>query len=164
MKVLKSISVLTMVLLLTAGTVYAQGQMGQGQPQMPEIPTSDEVSDEELDRLVDTRIAMEPIEMEMQAEMQEAIEEEMDYERFRVIMMAMQNPQAAQEVEMTEEEQASIQALQPGLIQIQQEAQPKLIEVIESNGFEVERYQVLITAIQQDQELFERFEDKIESV
>ncbi|MFU8813011.1 MAG: DUF4168 domain-containing protein [Balneolaceae bacterium] len=161
MNTFKIAATFIIIALLGAGPLFAQGQAGQ---QMPDLPSSSEVSDDELERFIDTRIEMEPVQLQMQNDMQEAIEEEMDIERFQQLLMAMQNPQMAGNVQMTDEEQQTIQGLQPVLIQIQMDAQPELIEIIEDNGFEIERFEVLMTAIQQDDELFSRFQQKIQEI
>ena len=146
-----------------AGTIAAQGQMAPGQQQMPDVPTSDEVSDEELDRFVSAILAVEPIQIELQGEMEKVIvDEDIELERFQELMMAMQNPQMAEQVGMTQEEQDKIQTLQPKLVELQMEAETDIIAKIEEQGLDVERYNILSMGAQQDQELMMRLQQKIE--
>lgn len=161
MTFLKSASVAILVLLIGTSTLFAQGQ--QQRPQMPELPTSADVSDEEIDILVKTIFELEPIQLETQDKMAEAVEEEdISFERFQLLMQAMQNPQMAGEVDISDEEMSKIQSLQPKLMEIQGEAQQEMIAAIESNGLTTERYQSILMGAQQDPELRMRVEALLE--
>ncbi len=139
-----------------------QGQ-GQGQQQMPELPTSDDVSDEELTQLVDAINALTPVQEKLQGEIEQIVnEEDISFERFQEMMMAMQNPQMADQANITEEEQQEIQTLQPKLMEAQGAAQEEMLAVIEDNGLTTERYQQIIMGAQQDTELRERVESRLD--
>jgi len=130
---------------------------------MPDIPTSADVSDEEVEQFAKALLDIEPLQMELQAEMEEIIVEGgIELERFQQLMMAMQNPQLAEQVNMTTEEQETIQELQPKLIQVQMDAESGIVEKIEDTGLDVERYQVLQMGAEQDPELLERLQNEIE--
>lgn len=164
MKVLKSLSVILIGILFGASVAFGQG-MGQGQQQMPDLPTSDDVSDEELTQFVQTIADIEPIQMEAQADIEEAVaEEELDFERFQQLMMAMQNPQMADQVEMSDEEEQKIENIQPKLTEIQMGAEEEIIAKIEDNGLDVERYQAIMMGAQQDQELMTRLQTELEGM
>lgn len=163
MKISKILFLTLSIAVFFAGTALAQGQMAPGQQQMPDVPTSDEVSDEELDRFVSAILAVEPIQIELQGEMEKVIvDEDLELERFQELMMAMQNPQMAEQVGMTEEEQEKIQNIQPKLVELQMEAETEIIAKIEEQGFDVERYNILSMGAQQDQELMARLQQKLE--
>ncbi|MEX0661659.1 MAG: DUF4168 domain-containing protein [Balneolaceae bacterium] len=162
MKVLKSLSVILIGILFGASVAFGQG-MGQGQQQMPDLPTSEDVSDEELSQFVKTIADIEPVQMEAQANIEEAVaEEELDFERFQQLMMAMQNPQMADQVEISDEEQEKIESIQPKLTEIQMGAEEEIIAMIEDNGLDVERYQAIMMGAQQDQELMTRLQTELE--
>ncbi len=164
MKALKSLSVILIGILFGASVAFGQG-MGQGQQQMPELPTSADVSDEELTQFVKTIADIEPIQMEAQADIAEAVEEEeLDFDRFQQLMMAMQNPQMAGQVEMSDEEEQKIEKLRPKLTEIQMNAEEEIIAKIEDNGLNVQRYQAIIMGAQQDQELMTRLQAELESI
>jgi hypothetical protein len=156
--------VLTLICtFLAAGSLFAQGQQ---QPQMPpqqqNLPTSSDVSDDELTKLGDAAKALEPIQVETQEKVQEAVEgEDLSFERFQQMMMAMQNPQMAQQVNITEEEKSKIQTLQPALMEIQTEARQKMSTTIQENGLTMQRYQQIIMGAQQDPELMSRVEEEL---
>lgn len=157
MKIIKSISAVLIAVLFTTGSLIAQVQ--QQAPEMPDLPTSSEVSDEEITQIVSTIIELEPIQLKAQTQIEEALEaEDLTIERFQQMMMAMQNPQMADEVDVTEEEMSKMQTLQPTLIDIQGEADREMVAAIEDNGLTMERYRSIVMGAQQDPELMERIE------
>lgn len=148
---------------LAVGSLFAQAQQ---QPQMPpqqqNLPTSSDVSDEELTNLGDAAEALEPIQVETQEKVRSAVEEEdLSFERFQQMMMAMQNPQMAQQVNITAEEKSKIQTLQPALMEIQTEARQQMSDKIEEHGLTMQRYQQIIMGAQQDQELMARVQEEL---
>jgi len=162
MKIFKSLVIATIAIVLNTTTLYAQ--MQQQAPQMPELPTSSEVSDDEIAQLADTIDDLEPIQIRAQAQIQEALEsEDISIERFQQMMMAMQNPQMADEVDVTEEEMTKLQTLQPALVEIQGDADRKMAEIIEENGFTMDRYRSIVMGAQQDPELMARIEAVLEA-
>ncbi|MDZ7717466.1 MAG: DUF4168 domain-containing protein [Balneolaceae bacterium] len=156
--------VLTLICsLFAAGSMFAQAQQ---QPQMPpqqqDLPTSSDVSDEEITQLGEAVEELEPIQAETQEKIRSAVEkEDLTFERFQQMMMAMQNPQMAQQVNITDEEKSKIQTLQPTLMQIQTEARQQMSTKIEENGLTMQRYQQIIMGAQQDPELMSRVEDEL---
>lgn len=160
---IRSISLILIGAFFAAGTAFAQVQ-GQQQQQMPEVPTSDDVSDEELQQFVSTISDIEPIQMELQSDVQELVgEHDISMERFQQLMMAMQNPQMADQVEISDEERSKIEEIQPELSELQMSAEEDMVEKIEDNGMDVERYQAIMMGAQQDQELMTRLQQELES-
>lgn len=158
MKILKSISIAVAAIILGAGVLVAQGQ--QQPPQMPDLPTSDDVSDEELGQLVEVINEIEPIQLQLRDDITEVVEEEdMSLERFEQLMMATQNPQMADQVDASDEEMGKIQNMQPKLMELQGEAQEQMVAKIEEKGLTTDRYQAIIMGAQQDPELGSRVEE-----
>lgn len=156
----KRLSVTVLTLLFFAGAAFAQGQQP---PQMPELPTSEEVSDDEISLLVTTLNDLGPIEEKAQQRIEEAVEaEDISFARFREMMMAMQNPQMAGEADISDEELMKIQTLQPKLMEIQGEAEQEMIAKIEDNGMTIQRYQQIIMGAQQDPDLMQRLQDELD--
>jgi len=162
MKILKMTAMLLFATLFAATAAFAQGQMGQ-QQQMPDVPTSDDVSDTELSQFVTTITEIEPIQIELQADVEELVEEEeLAFERFQQLMMAMQNPEMAEQVEMSDEEREKIENIQPKISELQMKAEEEIIKKIEDNGLDVDRYQAIMMGAQQDQELMTRLQEALE--
>lgn len=160
MNISKKIVLTVICSFLAVGSLFAQVQ--QQPPQQPDLPTSSDVSDEELTNLGNAAEALEPIQMETQEKVQAAVEEEdLSFERFQQMMMAMQNPQMADQADITDEEKSKIQTLQPTLMQIQTEARQQMNEKIEEHGLTMQRYQQIIMGAQQDPELMARVEEEL---
>ncbi len=163
MKLLKSLAVVATLLLFSASALFAQVQQQQPPQQQPDLPTSADVSEEEIQQIALAIELMDPIQMEAQQKIEEAVEaEDISAERFQQLMMAMQNPQMADEVEMTDEEMEKIQTLQPKLMEIQGEAQEEMMAKIEESGLTVERFQAINMGAQQDPELMQRLEEALD--
>lgn len=130
--------------------------------QMPDLPTSADVSDDELSQLASTIEQLEPIQLEAESKIVETLETEgISIERFQQMMMAMQNPQMADQVNITDDEMQKIQQIQPDLMEIQGEAEQKITEKIEDNGFTMDRYRSIIMGMQQDADLLERLQNEL---
>lgn len=162
MKIFKIASLLLVAVTLAFSSAFAQGM---GQQQMPDVPTSDDVSDEELNQFVTTISDIEPIQVELQTDVQKLVEEQdISMERFQQLMMAMQNPQMADQVDISDEEREQIQNIQPDLSDLQMKAEEKMVEKIEENGLNVQRYQAIMMGAQQDQELMTRLQAALEDM
>lgn len=163
MKIFKITSLLLVAVTFAFSSAFAQGMGQQQQPQMPDVPTSEDVSDEELNQFVTTISEIEPIQIELQTDVQKLVEEKnISMERFQQLMMAMQNPQMADQVEISDEEREQIQNIQPDLTDLQMKAEEKIVEKIEENGLNVQRYQAIMMGAQQDQELMTRLQTALE--
>lgn len=161
----RKITLLMAVFIFTAAGALAQGQQNQQQmpPQMPDLPTSADVTDEEIDNVVQTIMDLTPIQQEAERKMEEAVQEGgIEVDRFRQIIATMQNPQMSGGSDITDEEMQTLQSLQPALMQIQTEAQQQIVAKIEENGFTTQRYQSIMMGAQQDPELRNRIETLLE--
>ena len=165
MTFLRKITLLMAVFIFTAAAALAQGQQNQQQmpPQMPDLPTSADVTDEEIDNVVQTIMDLTPIQQEAERKMEETVQEGgIEVDRFRQIIATMQNPQMSGGSDITDEEMQTLQSLQPALMQIQTEAQQQIVAKIEENGFTTQRYQSIMMGAQQDPELRNRIETLLE--
>lgn len=163
MNSIKIFTVGIIALLLSASSIIAQQQQPSQQPQQPQAPSPDEISDEELSTFLEASDAIRPIQEEAQAEIQQAIEDEgIEIQRFQQLMMAMQNPQMADQVDISSDEEASIRELQPKLMDIEVSASEEIQGEIANQGLEVERYQAIFMSLQQHPELMERLEAMME--
>ncbi|WP_340104427.1 DUF4168 domain-containing protein [Rhodohalobacter sp. 8-1] len=160
MKILKIASLLLIGATFAVTSALAQGM---GQQQMPDVPSSEDVSEEELDKFVTTISEIEPIQVQLQSDIQQILQEkEISMQRFQQLMQAMQNPQMAQQVEITDEERQQIQEIQPELSDLQMKAQEEIVEKIEDNGMDIQRYQAIMMGAQQDQELMTRLRSALQ--
>ena len=142
-------------MILMAGSAFAQGQ----QMQQMQNAQADSVSDEELKKFVDTAQELRSIQQDIQSEVQSMVQEEdMTFQRFQQIMMSKQNPQMAQKIEVTDEEEATINEMQPKLAKIQQQANQQQMSAIQDNGLTPQRFQQIAQAVQSDPQMIQRFQ------
>lgn len=160
MKIFKIVSLTLIGVIFAVSSALAQGM---GQQQMPDVPTSEDVSEEELNKFVETISELEPIQVQLQSDMQKIIQDQdISVERFQQLMQAMQNPQMAQQVEITDEERQQIQEIQPELSDLQMKAQEEMVKKIEDNGMDMQRYQAIMMGAQQDQQLMTRLQTALQ--
>ncbi len=160
MKIFKTATLLLIGAIFAVSSALAQGM---GQQQMPDVPTSEDVSEEELNKFVETISELEPIQVKLQSDMQQVIQDKnISIERFQQLMQAMQNPQMAQQIEITDEEREQIQEIQPDLTDLQMKAQEEMVQKIEENGMDMQRYQAIMMGAQQDQQLMTRLQTALQ--
>lgn len=137
-------------LLLLTGTAFAQGQQMQG-------ASADSVSDEELKTFVETTKEVQAMQQEVQMEMQNMIKEEgLTLDRYQKIMQSKQNPEAAGDIEITPEEENTINQLQPKIQSMGQETQQAQIATIEDNGLTLQRYQQIAQTLRSNPAMMQK--------
>jgi len=143
-------------LLLMAGSAYAQVQQ---QPQ-PQQAQPDSITDTELQKFADVTTEFQKIQKEMTDKVDSMLaEEDMDMQRFEEIMMSKRNPQMADSVEVTEDEQKTMETIQPKLMEMQQESQPKMVSIIQDNELQPQRFQQIMQAVRTNPEVMKRFQN-----
>lgn len=148
-------SVLIFVVILFSLSAISFAQDMQLQPQMPQI---EEVTDEEIQRLVVVNNEIMPIQRELQMEQIAAVEDGgMEVERFSQIANAMQQNMSPDDLDASSREMETFNELMQKIMELENEANEKIIGVIEDNDFELERFQQVFTALQTDPELQEKF-------
>ncbi len=150
-------------LLLMLGTLICSSAVMAQQQQMPPQPeplSPDEVTDEHLNQVYNVMQSAQVIQKKADEEMKAVVEkEDMEFSRFQQILMAQQNPQMAGQVNITEDEQKTIQKMQPELQKIGMQAQQEYQTAIEDEGFTTQKFQQVAQAIQTHAEVAERFEE-----
>lgn len=145
-----------LMLALTAPVVAQLPDLGQP-------PEAEEVTDEELNRFVTALQTVQEIQIETQATMSEAIEAQgMTEQRFSEIHNAQRNPEIDLTAEITEAEEETYEAVLAQLISLQRGAQEEMQDAVASEGFNVQRFNEIIMAIQQDQELAQRVQEMLQ--
>lgn len=143
-----------------AGSAVAQVQ-GQGQMQTTQ---PDSITDEELEKVVAISGEARQIQMQSRQTLQKEIktslsDKEMDMQRFQEIMMSKQNQQAADSINISQQEQATINEIQPKLMEIQKKSQKKMMGVMQENGMNMQRFQQIMQAIRSDKQVMQRFQE-----
>lgn len=161
MKKLSRIMLGALSVLLVTGAAFAQ--MGGQQPQLPPYAASEDVSDEEIVKFANIAEALDEVQADVDRQVLAAINAEgMSTERFEQIAMAQQNPQAAAQLNLTEEEMEILGKVGPVMQQITMQAQQIVLAKIEEEDMTVERFQMIAMGTQLDAELAERIEAEFE--
>ncbi len=158
MKFFKQSAAFVLGFMLMAGSAFAQGQMQQQQMQQSQ---PDSISDEDLQKFAAvTQEVNEKIDEEISSLLSD---KEMSPERFEEIMMAQNNPQQAQggdsagaAGDVTDEEQETMDEIQPKLMELQQK---EVMNAMEDNGLEPQRFQAIVQALQSDPEVVQRYQE-----
>lgn len=157
MKVLiKSTHLIIALVLLSMGALQAQ------QMQMPQIAPAKNVTDTELEQFVEVAKEFQEISIATDNMLIAKLEEVgMSGQRFQEIMMARQNPTAPQ-VELTPLEETTIENMQSFLQELSATMQQQQIEAVGNSELSEQRFQGIAIALQQNQELAERFQALVE--
>lgn len=146
--------------IIILGAIFSTATAFAQVPQQPEPLNPEEITDEDLQMVSNISDSAEGIQQEADEKVKVIIEDEgMEFTRFQEIVMSQQNPQMAGEVDLTEEEQETLEKVQPELTQVNQEAQQQYMETIEAEGLTVQKFQQIAQAIQAHPEVAERFEE-----
>lgn len=145
---LKKISMVVAFAAITGSvTVFAQPSVNSATTQQQQT----DFSDNDLKQFASVYEKVQVMSQGIQQKMMEVIQEEgMDLQRFNEIQQAKMNPDM--EVETTEEEDAQLAKIESQLEKIQGDFE-KQIEPEIKKEMSVDKYQKIIAALQQDQEL-----------
>ncbi|MGM0587049.1 MAG: DUF4168 domain-containing protein [Bacteroidota bacterium] len=148
---------LTAFLSLFAFLLIAVSPALAQQQQMPQPVDPDEISDQELQTFVNTSNDIRQLQQESNQKVKKKVEAEgMAFDRFQKIMMSKQNPQQAGEVEVSSEEEKTIENLQSDLMQIQQQTRQGMMEKIQDSDLSMQRFQQIAMTIRQNPDLMQR--------
>ncbi len=141
------------------------GQMGQMQQSAPDI----DVSDEEAETFVDAAMDAQQVQMKAQKRMIGIIEEEgLDVETYQKIAQSTQmgqSPQGqdqSQDTDISDEEMEKFESASESLQEVQGEIQQEVTTAVEDAGMEMQRFQQISQAAQQDPELRKTIQSKMQ--
>ena len=159
---------LTMVVTVTAmaallaAPALAQQEGFQDPMQQPEAPQV-EVGSAELDQFAEAMNQVQEIQIDSQSRIENQItESELDQQRFQEIHSASINPQIELPDDVSEAEQAAYDELLEQLVEVEQEAQGEMQTAVQDAGLDVQRFNEIATAIQQDDELWQRLQERMQ--
>ena len=123
---------------------------------------SQNFSEDEIEQFVVVYQKANEIQQKNEAVMIQAIEEEnLEMDRFNEILMARQNQQSAEDINASAEEMASFNQAAEKIMAVQQEAQTEITQIIEEE-LGVEKYQAIVAAYQQDPEVQQKVNEKLQ--
>lgn len=129
------------------------------QMQMPPQPAPlDSVTTEQFNTFVDVNKQFQAMQEGTQEKIATMLEDQpMTLERFQQIVMSMQNPQSAGQLNMSPEEEQVLTAIQPQLMQLNTTIQQEQIKILQDNGLTPQLFQQIGQAVSQDPELMQKF-------
>ena len=131
----------------------------------PPVPAvSADVTDEEVGKFATIALAFDAIQADVDRQILQAVNDAgMTTERFTAIMQSQQNPTAAAELNVTEEEMELLNGIGPQVQMIQMGSQERVLAAIEEEDMTVERFQQIAAGSQADEELAERINTEVEN-
>lgn len=133
-----------------------QGPLSQNQQPAPEV----DVSEEEVTVFAKAAMEAQKIQMQSQKEMVGAIQDEgLDVKTYQVIAKATQMGQAPDSI--SSEQMDKYDSANKSIKKVQTKVQEQVSSVVEEAGMEMERFQKISRAAQQDTQLQRRIQQKI---
>lgn len=137
----------------------------QAQFEMPEqeAPPQIEVSDEELELFIDASMNAQSVQAESQQEMISIVDEEgIEVNTYNQIIQAQQTGQSMEDIDVSAEDIEKFERANEQIQEIEEQMERQLTEAIEEEGMEMERFQEINMAIQQDPSLQQRVQQMIQ--
>lgn len=138
----------------------------QAQFQMPpqEAPQI-EVSDEELELFIDASMNAQTVQMQSQQEMIAIVDEEgIEVNTYNEIMQAQQMGQSPEDIGVSESDLEKFERANEKIQEVEVRMERDLAQAVEDEGMEMERFQEINMAIQQDPELQQRAQQIIQEM
>lgn len=134
------------------------GQLGQQQPSAPDV----DVSDEEAGTFADAAMEAQQIQMQAQQKMVGIIEDEgLDVQTYQTIAQSTQSGGQAPD-SISDGDMQKYQNATESLKEVQSEIQEEVTNAVENAGMEMQRFQEISKAAQQDQELQKQIQQKLQ--
>ncbi|MEX1213334.1 MAG: DUF4168 domain-containing protein [Balneolaceae bacterium] len=153
------------VLLLVVGLAPVRlSAQESGQMQNPEpISSPEEVSDEELQRFAISSDRIGDVQQTAREEIIAAVEESgLGMERFSELAASFNDPSMTLENEITQEEEAILNQLEPQMVKIELDAREQVFVQLAQEGLDVGRYQQIFHALQNFPSLQDRMNRVVE--
>ncbi|MFO7849524.1 MAG: DUF4168 domain-containing protein [Spirochaetia bacterium] len=166
----KRIMILSMITLLLVGTVgfltaqtqqQPEGQQeGQPEGQQGQPPAAEDVTDEELQQFSDVYTVVQEIQEDLNQEVSKMIEDSsFDEQTFHNLFQAQSTGDQSATEDLSDAEQQEFEELTTKITEMQNAQQENMVAAVEDEGLTVERFNGILSAMQQDTELFEKFQE-----
>jgi len=158
---LQSIATGIMAAVFALFAIPAHAQFQMPPQEAPQI----EVSDEELELFIDASMNAQSVQMQSQQEMIAIVDEEgIEVSTYNEIMQAQQMGQSLEDIGVTESDIEKFQRAQEQIQVVEERMERDLAEAVQDEGMEMERFQEINMAIQQDPELQQRAQQMIQEI
>lgn len=149
--------------LLLAGSLPAQAQSQQAAPS-PQAPAPQvQIDPKELQKFSKAVKQLQVIQEKSVTQMRQVVERQgLSEQRFMQIYQAQRNP-SKPATKVTPVEQQNFEQASTRLKKIQQETQSKMMQVVEKEGLNVERFNQIMAAVRQNPSLQQQVRQMIQS-
>jgi hypothetical protein len=118
------------------------------------------VSDEDLAQFVEAVQKIQPLSMNAQQEMMQAVQGAgMEPQRFSEIMQSQQMPEGSSDLEISADEMAKYEKAQKEVEAIQEKVTGEMENSMKEVGITMERYEEILAAVQQDPAMMEKVQN-----
>lgn len=151
--------------LLLASSLSAQAQIQQTprQTQEPAVPQV-QIAPEDLQKFSNAIKQLQVIQQESITQMSQVVQREgLSEQRFIQIFQSQRNPRAQPTVKITQEEQQKFEQANTRIREVQQKNQVKMMQVVEKEGLDVERFNQILAAVRQNPTLQQKVQQMIQS-
>jgi hypothetical protein len=132
-------------------------------PQAPAVPQV-QIEPEELQKFSNAIKQLQVIQENSVTQMRQVVEKGgLSEQRFMQIYQAGRNPSAQPTAKITPEEQQNFEQASTRIKKIQQETQSKMMQVVEKEGLDVERFNQIMAAVRQNPSLQQKVRQMIQS-
>ncbi|MEB3280826.1 MAG: DUF4168 domain-containing protein [Lyngbya sp.] len=143
---------------------YSQTVSSVPQTLLGQAASSSEVSQEELRQFAEAFKQLRAIEMEAEQKMAQAVQEEgLTPQRFVEIGQSQQGEAPASAAEVSPQEQQQFDKALVKVREILQNTEARKYEAVQSQGLEVERFQEIIAALQQNPQLKQQVQEMLQN-
>ncbi len=158
---MKSQSIITgmTVAFFALFAIPAEAQFQQPPQQQPQV----DVSDDELEVFVDASMNAQTVQAESQQEMVAIVNDEgIGVETYNEIMQAQQMGESVDDLDIPEDDVVKFESAYAQIQEIEEKMQEQLAHAVEDEGMDMDRFQEINMAIQQDPELQQRVQQMIQ--
>lgn len=138
-----------------------QDQMDAQQP--AQSPEGADISDEDLAKFIEVSSAVQEIQMESQQEMITVVEEEgISVEVYNQIAQARYMGEDESELDISDEDREKFDNAYEVISEMEVEMEEQLAQKIEEEGMDMNQFQTISMALQQDPALQQRFQEQMQ--
>ncbi|HEY9846378.1 MAG TPA: DUF4168 domain-containing protein [Candidatus Caenarcaniphilales bacterium] len=156
----------SVVALLLLGSLSALAQTAAPQGAQPKVQAAPQapVSPAELQKFANAVKQLREIQQKSQTDMVKAVQgKKLTEARFIEIYQAQQNAEAQPKAQISPQEKQSFTEAFGEISKIQQQTQANMKQVVEKEGFTVERFNVVYTTVRQKPELQKQVQQMLQS-
>ncbi len=157
----KNILVLSIMIGLIVGTSCILGaQNQQSKPPQRQPAPAEDVTEEDLKKFSDTYGEIQDMQKALNTKIGKLIDESsFDQEKFNNLYQSQAKGNSTPVSQLNNSQKKEFNKIKNRIMELQNSQQEKMIEIIKDEGLTVERFNGILSAIQQDSTLYEKFQE-----